>query len=97
MTQQRLTIETARKADLRKRVLEYFGQEEAQRSSNLDKLEQFEGFDKQEIRLMIYGLDAAGLIRIVNGRMTSGAMYGLTPLGRIVLQIESYSRKLGSI
>jgi len=97
VTTQRLTIDYQRKADLRRRVLAYFGQSEGERATNLDRLPEFEGFDKMEIRLMIYGLDSAGLIKIVNGRMTSGAMYGLTPLGRIVLQIESYTRKTGSI
>jgi len=92
VTQQRLTINNARKADLRRRVLDYFGRGEGERSVNLDRLPEFEGFEKTEIRVMIYGLDAAGLIKIINGRTTSGALYGLTPLGRIVHCIEAYMR-----
>ena len=88
MTQQRLTIDRQRKTDLRRRVLTYFGREGGARSINLDKLPEFEGFERQEIRLMIYGLDSAGLIRIINGRSTSGAMYALTDLGRTIYHME---------
>jgi hypothetical protein len=88
MTQQRLTIDRERKNDLRRKMLAFFGQEGGKRSINLEQLPEFEGYDKQEIRLMLYGLDSAGLLKNINGRTTSGAMYGLTELGRVVLVLD---------
>jgi len=89
MTQQRLIIGQQEKAELRRKMLIFFNQSEGAKSRNMAKSIAFDGFNPAAIRLMLYGLDSAGLLKKVNIKGTNGARYQTTRLGRAMLMIDA--------
>lgn len=87
MPQGRTNLDHDRKTKLRNAMLRFFSKPLGNRLIHVDEMPELADFSKDEIRQMTYSLDTSGLITRKNDAATSGAMYGITELGRAVLEL----------